>query len=225
MKEIWKKYKLWIIIFMYAGMLALIVNFVILNLMHRTQEISDEIHKKNIDKELMETRISEIPKMEKRHNLFEEKKYYLSSILEINNEVEFIKKIEILAEETNNQIELSIKGNTLNESEKRTMRKAVNIKEDIKMKLIYDKYLIMDVTLRGEYEDFLNFVKKLENFQNYVNIIGFNMSKQNEEVENSLRNSNNFSGKVQLNTGGIEEKRFTNKEILVSVIEIVVYLR
>jgi hypothetical protein len=185
MKDILKKYSFLINIAGFLIVLVLVFFFVINPLQKSIQSNSDEIQKKIIDDNISKSRISQIPDMEKIEEAFSENKNSLDIILDSSNEVDFIKKIESLAEETGNKIVLKIDDGKGNNPKKSVV--TAKDSDDIKANLNYTKYLSMQINLEGNYEQALEFIHKLENMNYYVDIISINMIKnaQDQTGENT----------------------------------------
>lgn len=206
MKDIWKKYKLLITIFIYLIIIFLLFVFVVSPLIGNIQKNSDDIEKGKIDNEINQERVSKLPEMKDGYAAFEQEKNNLEVVLDQNNSVDFIKKMELLAEETGNKISLSIEDNS------NTAKSAKTDADDIKANLPSDKYLLMKLGLEGRYDSFTRFLYRLENMSYYVNVISLNMSKEIVVPENT-------SAVMNIDNQVIE------KDILVSELEIAVYTK
>lgn len=208
MNIIWKKYNIWIIggVFLAAVLLAWF--FVVLPIKGNIKKNSDEIQKKIIDNNIYKERAQKIPEMEKTQATFEGNKNNLKIFLNGSSEVDFIKKIESVAEETGNRITLKIEESANQKTDKKD-------ENDIKNALPgNNKYVAMQISLEGNYENLFNFMRKLENINYYVNIISLNLSKAIVQKEASPFASTD----AEKTSGNIE------KEIIKSNLEAIVYL-
>jgi hypothetical protein len=212
MINIWKKYNILINIAGFLVVLVLVLFFVIFPLQTSIQKNSDEIQRNIINSEMNRSRVSKIPEMEKVETAFAENKNNLNIILNSENEVDFIKKIESLAEETGNKIDLKI-----DETGSKNQKPAVASKDpsDIKNNLPYAKYLSIQINLEGDYSGALNFIHKLENMNYYVNIISLNMVKSlQDKTTNNGDKASPFRNNA-IATGG---------DVLKSTLGVIVYL-
>jgi len=224
MRNIWKKYSPLINIVGFMAVLVLVLVFVILPLQGSIQNNSDGIQIKMIDDSLSKARISKIPEMEKVEAAFAENKNNLNIILNSDNEVDFIKKIEALAEETGNKVDLKIDDANSNSQKDATTKKDP---DDIKSNLPYSKYLSIQINLEGNYEGTLNFIHKLENMNYYLNIISLNMVKSAQDQTN---NNGGSATPFQANASGANNNvsnvnvpvKISN--VLKSNLEVIVYL-
>jgi Tfp pilus assembly protein PilO len=213
MRDFWKKYKLWLSIVICLSLTAVSFFFVVSPLLGDIQEKSDEIQKIKIDNEISQERIAKLPEMRELHAIFGQEKDNLIVVLDQNSSVEFIKKLELLAQETGNSIGLkiddrseSIKNNKGNDAKKDS--------EDISANLPSKSYLSMEIDLEGKYENFVSFLYKLENLDYYVNILSISLIK--ETVDQSASHD-------ELNVKRKEEA--TGESILVSKLKVVVYTK
>ncbi|MFA6383142.1 MAG: hypothetical protein WCX17_01845 [Parcubacteria group bacterium] len=224
MNNIWKKYNILINIAGFLAVLFLVLFFVVFSLQRSIQKNSDEIQRNIIDGDMNKSRISKIPEMEKVEEAFAENKNNLNIILNSDNEVDFIKKIESLAEETGNKIDLKI-DDTASKNQKPAA--ASKDQTDIKNNLPYSKYLSIQINLEGNYDGALNFIHKLENMNYYVNIISLNMIRSVQDQTN--KNGGNASpfGASSLGVKGNTinaSVQVKNENVLKSSLGVVVYL-
>ena len=175
---------------------------------------SDEIQKKIIDNEINKAGIEKIPEMKNVHEIFMQKQDTLNVIITEGGEVDFMKKMEALADETGNKIELKIQD------------KDPNAKKDDKTKdlsivgnLPYNNYMLMDITLLGNYDGLIKFLSKLEKFEKYANVVKVDLSKVEEDQE--AVNKNIFYS-APTTTPLPEVKK---KELLKSILSLAVYVK
>lgn len=212
MKPIWKKYNLWISGGIFLAVIFLIWFFVILPIRRNIEASADEIQKKNIDNDIYKERVQKIPEMEKTQAIFEGNKNNLKIFLNGSSEVDFIKKIESVAEETGNKITLKIEESANQKPAKKEDKKD---EADIKNALPgNNKYVTIQISLEGDYESLFDFTRKLENINYYVNVISLDLNKAIVEKED-----NPFASTDAKKAGGNIEK-----EIIKSNLEAIVYL-
>lgn len=191
MKEIWKKHKFWLSIMSYALFLALVFLFGIHPLVKKIVITSDAIQEKIINDEIDQARIAKIPEMENALQSFNDKENDLNVILSENSEIDFIKKLEVMAENTNNKIDLKI--------DEKNPNVAVAAKSKDRESIINtfpsNKYIVAQINLEGGYSELINFIHKLENFSYYVSIISIDAIKTNPEKDN-ISSLNPFGNKI-----------------------------
>ena len=216
MKDFWEKYKFWINIVSYALLLAALSFFIIKPLLSGIREKSDAIEKVKIDNQISQERIAKLPEMGEMRAVFDQEKKNLNVVLEQNNSVDFIKRLELLAQETGNRISLKIDdvSTAAKDGASSKAKKPKKDDESIVSGLPSDKYLSMEITLEGKYENFIQFLYKLENFDYYVNVLSLSLVK--EEVDQSAAGS------------GVNLKKAENiqlENVLVSTLSIAVYIK
>lgn len=208
----WRKYNLWISAAVFLAAVFLIWFFVMSPLRKSIEANADEIQKKNIDSDIYKERVQKIPEMEKMQTTFDANRNNLKIFLNGSSEVDFIKKIESVAEETGNRITLKIEENTDQKTKKTDEKKD---ETDIKNALPgNNKYVTIQISLEGNYENLFNFIRKLENINYYVNVISLDLNKDIVEKE-----ANPFTSADAKKTGGNIEK-----EVIKSNLEAIVYL-
>jgi hypothetical protein len=227
MKGIWRKYKLWISLLSYAAAVVLLLFFLVNPLIQKIKQKSEEIQKRTVDNEINLARISKLPEMKNVHETFVQEEPNLNIIVDSSREVDFIEKLETLAEETGNKIELKILENYTdqNASKSPAVSKGKNIADEIRASLPYGKYLVVQVSLEGNYDNFLNFIYKLENFDYYVNVLSISLGKQAQE--NTQESGSDPFTPSNANTGGSPDakSKIIPKETLKSSINIAAYIK
>ncbi|MFA5993651.1 MAG: hypothetical protein WC823_01680 [Parcubacteria group bacterium] len=210
MKDFLKKNKIALAIVIYFGIVGSFFYFLILPIQNKIVGKASDIQQEKIDQDITKKKIMTVPVMEKDYQRYKENEGNLDVIINQAQDVEFIKELERMAEETNNKIEFKIQ-------EIKATDKTKKPTTDIKGKLVYTSFLSMQVALEGDYSSLLNFIHKVENYKNYVNIM-------------SIR-----SEKISLDTGAVvsanpfvavsEVKKINTKEVLNSILDIVVYIK
>jgi hypothetical protein len=140
MKNIWENKRISIIIAVFLILLFLTVFFLAVPFVSKIKEKADNIQKKLMDIQVSKDRISKIPQMEEIDRAYESKKNELDVVLDVKDQVEFIKKLEALADETGNKMALKVdeSGNAPNSQAKKTNAAKKDEKKGIKDSLAYD---------------------------------------------------------------------------------------
>lgn len=227
MNDFWKKHKIKIIILIYIIAASLLTRFLMLPFVDKIRGESDSIQEKIIDNKISESRISKLPEMEETFKNYQDNSGALRVILNPDDEVNFIKQLESIADDTGNRIVLSIEDNKAEQTAKKTTTDKSDEKKTIKDSLKYDNYISMNINLKGNYSGLVNFIHKLENTSYYVNVISIKTGKILESLSsdpNSASSVDMFSIPVSSQDEGsgiqlIEDK----KEMLDSIIKVVIY--
>ncbi|MFA6159732.1 MAG: hypothetical protein WC678_01395 [Parcubacteria group bacterium] len=218
MKEIWKKNKLTLIILGYAMIFSAVVYFLVFPLVAKTKLTSTQIQEKIVDQKIEDTKLSNLPQMDKDWEDFKAQKNSVEAILISGSEISFIESIDSIAQKSGNLIDLKI-GDQVDPKEVEKIKASAKKSKEQKGvmdDIVYTSYFPMQINLRGDYQSLLNFVHMLENGHFYVNIISINSKKQT--VENSSVNTSMFSSEEE------KEKNKNNaKETIVSAINAIVY--
>jgi hypothetical protein len=232
MKEIWKKHKLSIATLAFLALLLAMILFLAVPFIKKIKEKADNVQKKILDNQIDRERIEKIPQMGDTQKVINEKRGEIDVILNHEDEVEFIKKLEALADQTGNKMTL-----TVNEPKAGSpavpKAKAIGEKKGILDSLSYDKYVSIQINLEGDYLGLVDFLSKLENFKYYVNVISLESKKNIEVVDGGAgdampRNGDIFSapGSVSapksVSEGEISKRE---KDVLSSTINIIVYTK
>lgn len=224
MSAFWKKYKIKIIILAYIVAIFSLIRFVTVPFVGKIKEKSDSIQERIINSRISEIRIGEIPDMEETLENYQNNSKALEVILNIEKEVDFIKRVESIADATGNRITLSVENSNVNQNKKNAPAgKEKTIKDSLK----YSTYVPMDINLNGDYPSLVNFINKLENSDYYVNIISIRSEKVTEEVSSQSEEvpvGDIFSVPVSFENANPGPQEIKNKrEILNSEIKIIIY--
>lgn len=215
MKNNLQKYKIQLVIALYVLAVLAAGYFFIIPSVQGVADKAQQIQQQEIDHNLDKERIASLSIMEENYEKFKDNESDLNIIMDSFKEVDFIKELEDLAEQTNNKVEFRIQEN----ADKKTVSKNKKEVPGIKESLSHSNYLSMQIALEGNYGGLLKFIYKLENFHNYVNIISISVEKK--EMKEEMRSGDPFS------SGSIIKKGVNqglNSEVLNTIIDIVVYI-
>jgi len=224
---IWKKYDILLNVTIFLVTVLALIYFVVLPMKQAVFVSSDELKKKKIDNELDTERLSRIPEMDKTHLLISSKRDNLNVILNKDGGYDLIKRIESLAAETDNKIEIPSTGvKEVSLDEKNAVVGGGKKEEGEKLDELAMRHLLVEINLSGTYSQMVNFLNKLENMNYAVSVVSLDLKKElavdeTTEEEKASSNSDLFgSAPVVLQR---EEKPDT--DILESKINIIVYLK
>lgn len=217
MINFWKKYKLWLSILITGILIGVAFFFVAYKLIVKIKSVSDVVQEKTIDNENNQSRIAKIPEMEAAQRSFREREADLDATLDEDKEIDFIKKLEALAEVTGNRISLKI--DELDQKKAEAAKKVKNAEESILGSLPYDKYITVQINLEGGYSELVNFIHKIENFGYYLNVVSINAVKNASKEAEAQKDRSPFS--ASRSGGNIT----LEKETIKTAITVVVYLK
>jgi len=226
MKEFLYKKRLYLSIFAYFFFMAGLMAFVAVPLMKIIQQKTDEFQKKNEDNEIRKNRLGEMPRLKEQFELAEQEQSKINFLLNKNDTVDLIKGIENLSSVTGNEIKIDIveKESNLNAEDIEMKKKEKSRNKGVEKKLIDDfeeiKYLKLIINSKGKYNNFVNFVEKIENLNYHSDIVAVKMKKVVETQDKVSQNPYNPETK-ETNS---EEIKVEN-DMLESSVEILFYLQ
>jgi hypothetical protein len=226
MKNFWKKYTIQIVLAGYCLFLGLFVHGIIFTRVENIKNKADEIQKKAIDKELDNENLTKIPQLIGDYEVFAAQENNLNVVLGKESEIEFIKLLENLAKETGNEINLKLiedDASQIKSSQTKTKAKDKDA-GDIKSNLPEEEYIMIQLELKGGYPELMRFLEKLERMDYYTNVVSFNLKKEDNQMEESSSNPFVGTDTISVPTEN-NEKTGQKKEILKSLIDLVVYIR
>lgn len=220
MKNIRENRKIWIMSGGYLLAVLLAAFFLAKPLLSEIAKKADAIQEKIIGDELNSRKIGEIAAMKKERLEFQEKEEKLKIVLEESEEIGFVKEVESLGESSGNKISFKIEEKKPDSREKNVSNQKPETAKDIPSELSHQKYFIMQISLEGNYSGLLNFLKKLENMKNYVNVVALSSEKTDEPEEIGSSNAGVFG--LPAVSPAVPQK---GKERIKSLITAAVYLK
>ncbi|MDD5464515.1 MAG: hypothetical protein PHP62_05175 [Candidatus Moranbacteria bacterium] len=214
MKDFLSQNKIQIIIGVYVAAMIALVYFVVLPIVGDIGAQADEIQQKQLDGELNEKRLADVPTMEENYGKFKENEDRFSITIEPNSEVDLIKELETLADQTGNKIEFQIQ-----EADSKPVAKQKGAEPNIKEKLAYNKYLSMKIAIEGNYSGLIRFIQKLENYKKTVNILAVSSEKKELAADQPMA-VNPF-----VSTANNSQRNASGKEVINSILDVVVYIK
>lgn len=223
MKNIWKKYQSEIISIGYVMAVILLVYFGLLPFERKIKNQADKIQEKTLENEIFEKRITKVSSLESEFNEYQQNRSRMGLFLLEREEIDFIKKIEALGEESESKISLKIlEENDKNKKidipkDKKTEKEEGGIMEEVP----YKNFLSLEIKLEGSYEGLMKFLRKIEKTDYYVDVVSLDLKKTiiEEEVLKNNPQPNLFSS--QSDSSAETEK--SEKKFLKSTINIIVY--
>lgn len=219
MKDFIKKYKVSILTLSIAILIGGFLYGGIFYLIKSIKSNADEVQRKKIDREINQKKLAKMSQMQEASAELEKNEKRLKGFLNEKEEIDFIKKIEKLAEETQNKIDLKI-----NEEIQKDKKKVKVKKEESKIKLSDYDYISLQANLSGNYENLYNFIKKLENFEYYVNIISISSNLEEDKATSATFNENPFVDENSNKQPAVEPE-IKPKFLLKTQINLVAYVK
>lgn len=217
MKKFFQKQREVIVILVYIGVIAMLICFVILPLITRISSTKDQIQEEYVKQEINQQQISELPKIEEQYNVLQSNGKLIDVLLDKNDAVPLIEKLEKLAQDSNNKISISIQDTKDQKNAAITISGNIDTTSDLVKNLPSADYLQMQITLTGNYNAVVQFVHSLESFEYYCDIVAIQI-KQKEEDNNTAEMSmiNPFNSKLPTSINKISN--LNNKEASLAVV-------
>ncbi|MFH0969063.1 MAG: hypothetical protein V1804_00980 [Patescibacteria group bacterium] len=217
MKEFLKKNRIPLSIISYLAILGVLYFFSARPMVSSIEKKNNEIQERIANQEIRKEKITELPSIRKQSEMLGNQEEKLKILLSENNTVNLIEKIEKIADETGNKIKIELPEKQ-EDTKKASKPKKTGEKETkpISENLPSDKYTKINITLSGKYQNFISFMKKIENTEYYCDAISFKVS-----IDNSGSSKGNpFQDNLSSSDGSITQ----DKDNISSKIEAVFYL-
>ncbi|HOW60485.1 MAG TPA: type II secretion system protein GspM [Candidatus Moranbacteria bacterium] len=219
MKKFLKNQKIIIAISAYAILVVFLFYFVILPLVSKIEETKDQIQEGNLNQEMLREKLTELPKIKQQYDALEEHRSLEDVLLDKNNPVALIEKLEKIAQESNNKIKISAQNSQPEKKSSNT--KSIKVAEETLIsKLPSTEYLQMQVSLTGFYNNIINFINKLEGTIYYFDIVGI---KIRQSEENTNYNSSPFNQSSPADSKKTAEE--PKEKVLEAILDIVFYTK
>jgi hypothetical protein len=218
MKNIWKKHKAEII----SGgcCLATIVLFYFgfLPYENKIKNQADRIQETELENQIFEKKTSKISQMEEKFSDYQNNKDKMGKFLQNGEEVGLIERIESLGEETKNKVKLSILEVDAQKNKDTTSLKNTTKEENILKDVPSQNFLSLEINLEGDYQGLLDFLKKIESMDYYVDVISLDLA----EIADAGNPANLYSNNL-FSSGQVVPAVKVSRGILKSKINIIVF--
>ncbi|MFW5885333.1 MAG: hypothetical protein ACOCUF_03855 [Patescibacteria group bacterium] len=173
-----KKKKVWGVLLSVVGILTLLIVFVVIPLKDKVYSQKDQMIKTRLEVEEKRKEIGRIDKYEKDLEYINKNKNMLDGFfLEEGGEVDLIEELEEMADKLN----LNIKIESSSEEKKKKNE------------------LYFDIDLKGSFEDYMEYVYKLENFRLLSRVEELKVEKiSKDRSETEVKNENEITGSVKV---------------------------
>jgi len=176
MKKIWENYKEVFILLAYAAFLIGLFVFIAKPLFSQIQEKRKYAEEKAVEKEITDKKIKELPQLKEKMAVIQQEEAKLNVFFSQENALPLIEKIETLAAETGNGIKIEIisEGGSSKDDARKNKDKD---KEAIMSNLPGANFIIVRLSLSGDFNSAARFIQKIENFDYFSDIISIKMSR------------------------------------------------
>jgi Tfp pilus assembly protein PilO len=191
MKDFIKQRKEIFLLVTFAIVFIGLVYGAIIPLLRKIDDTRNKTQEELLNQEAKRSRLSELPSIKKQFDLLQESNDNVMGILvDRNKAVELIERLEKTAQETKNEITISIADKQPQQTTKSSQSSSKNNDANSLLgALPSSEFLRMTLNLNGTYSSVVDFVSKLENMDYYSDIVSFSI-KQIEEKKENLPQSN-----------------------------------
>ena len=189
MKTFFQKRRELVAIAIYVCVLGAIGYFVVRPLLAKIDMRRDQIQEETATQDDQKKQIAELPSIKEQYLSVQSKGDTLNVLLDKNDAVTLIEDIEQLAQNTQNEVKITISQDDPNsrdaiaaqkdaDSQKQPGNPNVSIKDALPSK----NYLEMNIAITGQYNNVVNFIEKIENLQYYSDIISFDLKQDDSDT-------------------------------------------
>jgi hypothetical protein len=229
MKNIWRKHKEYILVLAYIAVLFALFCFVIKPMVKGIDYNANLIQEKITIQENFKKKLGMISTDKEQIGAVERDENKIGVLISPDQEVTLIEKIEKIAEETNNKISIEAvddKNANSGAGAKTAPAKAGDSKDDLKINPDNNDYVKFRITVLGNYNDLIGFIKKIENMEYWSDIASLQISYK--EPEKTSISPENLADSTGLYGSVSEETNVTSVTIeegkTSSILEIIFYL-
>jgi len=199
MKNIWIKYKEYILVLIYMAILFILFYFVIKPMVGRIDYNANLIQEKITVQENFKRKLGMISINSEQAGVIEKDESKMEVFMSHDQEIKLIERIEKMAEETDNKISIeAVDDKNINSNAKAktasTKAREEN-KDDLKINTGNNDYVKFRITVSGRYNNLVGFIKKIENMEYWSDITSLQISYKEPEktsilLENSIDSTN-----------------------------------
>lgn len=202
MKNFLKKQREILAILAYVILIGALFYSVVFPVLKKIGQTRDKIQEEQIKQEGNKKHLEELPKFKEQYKSLEnvDFKQYL---LDKNNAVVLIEKLEALAAQSGNKINITVQDQDLNKNVGGKAKKGQET--TLTSELSNDNYLQFKIVINGDFNSIFKFIKILENFDYNSDIIGLSirsnkvktMGTINPFSSNDAQNKESSDGKLE----------------------------
>lgn len=166
----------------YLAVVAILVWLVIFPMIDRIDSINNQTQEENAKQESIKKQITDLPRIQKQYEALQNGQNLNDVLLDKNQAVVLIEKLEKLAEKTGNTISMSIQDNPIAATDpKKSSAKGKNeVEKSLIEDLPSDNFLQMKISVEGNYDSIFKFVRSLEDFEYYADVVSLQIVRSDE---------------------------------------------
>jgi len=182
MKKFLKNQQEYIAVIIFLLVVFLLTYFVLIPILGRIDRTKNEMEQAVIKQEIERQRLGELPKIREQYAEINSQQKKIDVLLDEEQAVTLIERLESLARDTNNEILISIQEDDLQQKNVPVSKVKKESTDTILLDSLPNKnYLKLKILLRGDYGGIFSFLKKLETLEYYSDIIAINIGQASLE--------------------------------------------
>jgi len=222
MKKFFQKQREVTALLLYVGVIFATVYFAVIPLMEKINSTNDQIQEELTKQEIASQHINELPKLQKQYEVLKSGDDLAEVLLNKDKAVVLIEKLEKTAQETNNEIVIKVQ--EVVDTKKATAKTKSTTENTLVGQLPSPEYLQLKIALNGSYGSIISFVKLLENFEYYNDVVEIRIDKGDGETQ-SFSNGVIESPFSLMEKGDTEKNTTIKKDVLDASLDVVFYTR
>lgn len=207
MKDFFKKQREILAIIGYATIVFLLIYFAVFSLIKKIDGINYQLQEEGMKQEIARQHISELPKIQKQYIELENSLDLTRVLLDENEAVTLIEKLEKTAKDTENDIVIEVQAQV--DQKKVSVKAKPGDEVPLIEELPSQDYLQLKITLNGEYGPIVKFIKEIEGFEYYCDIteVQINKSEVLSKVRSGSETANPFDFSAKKENEGVENDK------------------
>ncbi len=192
-KKFFKKYKVYLIGGVLLLFIILFVVFVIIPAIKKLNEDVDAVQITLLETEVASEKLKKVPALEDSFDQVVKCNKKTDVLFSKDEIVNLVKSLEKIAGDTGNQIEVKVldsqSKNTIKKIKSQTIDNNSKKEENFLKNVKPDDYFKIEIILKGNYQNFLQFVYKLERMRYYNTIVGFDLQAKEKDADKNSAGS------------------------------------
>jgi hypothetical protein len=224
-KNIWLKYKEYIVVLIYLVVLFALFYFVVKPIIGRIDYNANLIQEKITVQENFKRKLGMIGTNEEQARTIEKDEEKLKVFISHDQEITLIERIEKMAEETDNRISIEAVADNIPNAKAKTAssKSKEENKDELKVNVDNNDYVKFKISIWGEYGNLIDFVRKIENMEYWSDVVTLEVSYREPEKIPVVPENPDYS--TELYDSDDEAVRvIIDKGTASSVIEVIFYL-
>ena len=204
-------------ILIYLIIIGMLFFFVASPMILKANEKNNKMQEDLADQESRRERISSLPAIRSQIEMVKNQEDRLTILLNSENLINLIERLEKISEETGNNIKIELSEGQDASKKTTQAKKDTDKKEVIIDNLPNDAYIKMNISLKGKYSNFLDFLRKLENFDYHSDVVSIKILNYQESA--TFSSSNPFR-----ESSASTESVAADNNIILSTLGVIFYL-